>query len=446
MFYINSSQHYLSFILTETFFFLLQAFDDILWVVLGWVEALNFRRLHEDLHYAKGGFVDKPIPDGLAQAAQQMPWHGQFWRGTFANRAQDFWTLSTKGWDDVDCHGGMTWNPRLLKYKNAITNELYISGSIAMYQYWPGGFDGKGSKDSRQLKAAIEGYKWITNVNMTNTQGLFVDGFHINRDIPGNVECDQRDEMVYTYNQGVILSGNRGLFEVTGAPSYLDDGHRYIRSVINATGWDIRTNQPQDHINPGQLPPWRGLGRGGILEDQCDSSGTCSQDGQTFKGIYFHHLAAFCSPLQLMNKDNTRGEVDQQAFAKTQAAHSKSCSAYLNWIKYNVDGALKTRDAKGHFGMWWGATIFGDIKPPRNRDGINHFAANTTDYRNEGTPQNSIWGEDRFVPGGGNATQSSSGSSAASGDPNDRGRGRTVETHTGGLSLLRAYWEVSQLS
>lgn len=374
-----------------------------------------------------------------------MPWHGQFWRGRFAERAKEFWELGTQGWDDVNCHGGTTWNPHLLLYKNAITNELYISGSIAMYQYRPGGFDGKGQQDARQLKAAIQGYKWITNVNMTNTQGLFVDGFHINRDIPGNVECDQRDEMVYTYNQGVILTGNRGLFEVTGAPSYLDDGHTYIRSVIQATGWDLRTNQPVDHISPGQLPPWHGLGRGGILEDQCDASGTCSQDSQTFKGIYFHHLAAFCSPLKLTHPDMAKAAIDQQALRQVQAAHQKTCSAYLDWIKYNVDAALKTRDDKGHFGMWWGANIFGDVNAQRSSDDINHFAANTTDYRNEGTPKNKIWGNVQFIPGGGNATAGTRGK-AASGDPNDRGRGRTVETQAGGLSLLKAYWEVSQAS
>lgn len=418
----------------------------MLWVVLGWIEALNFRRLHEDLHYAKAGFVDKPIPEQLPQALQQTPWHGQFWRGRFGERADDFWAFSTQGWDDVQCHGGMTWNPRLETYKNAITNELYIAGSIAMYQYWPGSYDGKGQQDPRQLNAAIEGYKWITNVNMTNAQGLFVDGFHINHAIPGNVECDQRDEMVYTYNQGVILTGNRGLFEVTGAPSYLDDGHRYIRSVINATGWDLRTNQPKDHITPGQLPPWRGLGRGGILEDQCDSSATCSQDSQTFKGIYFHHLAAFCSPLTLTHPNNARMVVDDEAFQKVQDAHSKTCGAYLDWVKYNVDAALKTRDSKGHFGMWWGASLFGDVSKPRSDDGINHFAANVTDYRNEGTPQDNVWGFAKFVPGGGNATAMAQNRRPSGGDPNDRGRGRTVETQAGGLALLKAYWEISQTS
>ena len=32
----------------------------------------------------------------------------------------------------------MSWNPYLEPYKNAITNELFISASIGMYLYFPG--------------------------------------------------------------------------------------------------------------------------------------------------------------------------------------------------------------------------------------------------------------------------------------------------------------------
>lgn len=408
---------------------------------------MNFRRLHEELHYPKGGHDDKLLPRDLSKAVESMPWHGQFWTGTFAHRAEDFWNLGMEGWDTTLCHGGMIWNPRLEPYKNAITNELYISASISMYRYFPGStYDGTSSRNPRHLQAAIEGYKWLRDVNMTNDQGLYVDGYHVNHDIPGNVECDVRDEMVYTYNQGVVLTGLRGLFGVTGAPSYVEDGHNLIRSVIKATGWNIKRGEPVDDAPPpGELPPWHGIGRGGILEESCDASGTCSQDGQTFKGIFMHHLSAFCRPLEL-TVDESHVSVNAQALAQVKQAHAKTCRSYIGWLKYNAEAALRTRDDKGRFGMWWAANLYNQVNVPRSDDGIDHFAPNTTDYRNEGTPQNALWGEqERFIPGGGNATAQAAGR-APSGDPNDRGRGRTVETQTGGLSLLRAYWEVSQSS
>lgn len=406
------------------------------------MEAVKFRRLHEDLHYPEGGFSDKAIPDNIIEALQTMPWHGQFWVDTFSQRANDFWDYANSGWDTSTCGGGLTWNPRLETYKNAITNELYISGSITMYQYFPGDrLNGTGSHDPRMLQAAKDGYSWLTHVNMTNDQGLFTDGFHINHNIPGNTKCDERDEMVYTYNQGVVLTGNRGLFSVTGDPSYIEDGHTFIESVIAATGWDLDRGQPVDSVSSGQLPPWHGLGRYGIMEDQCDASATCSQDSQTFKGIYFHHLTAFCAPLELTYSD---AKVNQKAFMQVRQAHAASCRGYIDWVKHNADGALRTRDNNGHFGMWWGANIY-NVDAPRSNDGIDHFATNQTDYRNEGTPVNQRWGlQDPFVPGGGNATTAAGNNTGASGDPNSRGRGRTVETQAGGLSVLRAYWEISQ--
>lgn len=377
----------------------------------------------------------------------------------------------------------MIWNPRLVPYKNSITNELWIAASISMYQDFPGdNFTAPWindvafpTKDPKHLTAAFEGYWWLRNVNLTNRRGLFVDGYHIDNRIPGNTRCDLRDEMVYTYNQGVLLTGQRGLWAVTGDPFYLDEGHKLIQSVIAATGWNLVKNIPVDdlrNIHVERLPPWRGIGRGGILEEQCDASGTCSQDGQTFKGIFFHHLATFCAPLDPISIDKGM-TVDMRGYHRIKLAHSAACKSYLGWIKHNAVAALKTRDKSGRFGMWWGAGLW-DIIVTRDDDGINHDANNTTDYRNQGTPDDATWGKDhKWLPGTGGwkamrddiwlETSSDqhvlSGESRhvsdqrervspvenGHGDPNERGRGRTAETQTGGLALLRAYWDISQL-
>lgn len=62
--------------------------------------------------------------------------------------------------------------------------------------------------------------------------------------------------------------------------------------------------------------------------------------------------------------------------------------------------------------------MFGGVGVSRWRDGVDHEAANVTEYRNQGTPRDALWGN---------------------------GGGRTVETQAGGLAVLRAYWELSQL-
>lgn len=383
----------------------------------------------------------------------------------------------------------MIWNPRLRPYKNAITNELWIASSIAMYRHFPGdnftapwpATQSFRDKNPAHLAAAVEGYKWLKNIGLLNEQGLFADGFHIDFRKPGNIDCDLRDEMVYTYNQGVLLTGQRGLWAVTGSASYLEEGHKLVQAVIHATGWSLARQAPIDDImqrNINELPPWRGLGRGGIVEDQCDAKGLCSQDGQIFKGIYFHHFTTFCAPLEPLDGE---GHVafDRKAFQHIRKAHNKACQSYIGWVRHNALAALQTRDKRGRFGMWWGASLFGGVMSLADEDGVYPDADNTTDYRNFGTPQDDLWGRKvRWLPGCKDCQDTrnrrddqpllnygvphspsdqqrlvnddtASGHAEKAGgkaetDPNARGRGRTVETQAGGLALLRAYWELSQ--
>jgi hypothetical protein len=335
------------------------------WVVLEWLESLQFIKSHANSHYASGD-----------------EWHAQQFTPAFAHRARVFYELAEKGWDWRLCGGGMTWNPRLLPYKNAITNQLFISASVSMYLHYPGDtnrspfasvFHGpqpgleelpdqksghrksettiKGPYDHSFLTNAYNGYEWLKNSNMTNAQGLYTDGFHISgyRQNKSRTVCDERNEMVYTYNQGVILSGLRGLWEGTGHTTYLDDGHELVRNVISATGWG-----PHRAANSSKEMDihWHGLGSNGILTELCEPSATCSQDSQTFKGIFFHHLTAFCTPLprRSVKPGRTYGATKELA-----SLHHESCDAYTSWVVHNAQAALRTRDDKGQFGERWGA-------------------------------------------------------------------------------------------
>lgn len=464
----------------------------MLWVVLGWIEALKFVSIHSELHYPSKQQDDTTSSRGLWDILDNLPWHGQNWIPSFAHRSRIFWNLARHGWGTRLCHGGMNWNPRLKPYKNAITNELWIAGSVAMYQHFPGdnftspwlAASQYPDKDPAHLAAAIDGYKWLMNVNMTNKDGLFVDGYHIDTRKPGNVECDVRNEMVYTYNQGVILTGQRGLWAVTGADSYLKDGHELIKSVIKATGWNLKVNKPvedmqrQKQQRGDQLPKWSGLGRDGILEERCDASGSCSQDGQLFKGVFFHHLTTFCEPLKPFADVKKAVTQNEQTLLRLKTKHEKACRSYLGWIRHNALAALGTRDAQGHFGMWWGATAFPNKRVSQRDEDDDQIMVDTIDYRNRGTPDDDIWGRQVRWSSGASGLRDrqpnwditlafgreqhvmdhatnrdhfpnddkTSQSKTPGSDPNDRGRGRSAETQIGGLAVLRAYWEISRLT
>ncbi|KAL1635277.1 hypothetical protein SLS58_010314 [Diplodia intermedia] len=511
----------------DAFSLRMQAYDDMLWVVLGWLESIKFIDVHTHRHYRHG---DHHGPQAAAAAAAQQ-WYGKQFAPGFAHRAHIFYDIAAGGWDTELCGGGMTWNPRLTPYKNAITNQLWISASIGMYLYFPGddntspfmatAQNGGGNEDGglptarphdrRYLQAAVDGYEWLRGSNMTNERGLYVDGFHItdwgkNGSI-GTGRCDERNEMTYTYNQGVLLSGLRGLWEGTGERRYLEDGHELVRNVVKATGWaeherrrrrgrggrgnhvhrdegldgnsdddfdaDEEQKQKQQEETESSKNKWHGMGRGGVLEE--------AQNGQTFKGIFFHHLTLFCEPLPL--RPRSPG-VTHGADAATAALHRQSCKEYAPWVAHNARAALSTRDDEGRFGMWWGAAA-----AEADDDGVVETPSlplGAVDYRNdEGVLEGGLWllppigdydwsgeggeggpaaSEGRDGGGGGSGLPSFMGfdpvaeatgrgrvaaeklggresGGAEVRDKNDRGRGRTVETQGGGVAVVRALWE-----
>ncbi|KAI5243472.1 hypothetical protein E4T42_07309 [Aureobasidium subglaciale] len=407
-----------------------EAYDDILWVVLGWLESIR------TIEYRNS---TDPF------------WHGTQFIPAFSHRARLFWDLASKGWDTDLCGGGMLWNPRLLPYKNTITNQLFISASIAMYLSSPGdaiefpfvasdseAFESMPGRphDPKYLKAAVDGYYWLKRSNMTNDHGLYVDGYHIkgygqNGGV-GTGKCDERNEMVYTYNQGVVLSGLRGLWEATGNSSYLEDGYDLIRNVMASTGWYWAGER---HSPIYRSPGWAGLGQYGILEELCDRSGSCSQDSQTFKGIFFQHLTQFCNalPQEAVLPGKTYG-----ASKTLRKTHTSFCRTVGIWVAHNAEAALSTKNDSGLFGTWWGHRY-------TSRDYPKSLSSSAADYRNDATilsgPNWASSLDSKTVSGIGLKSEQRIREVVTT-DINDRGRGRTVETQQGGLSVLRSSWEL----
>jgi hypothetical protein len=439
----------------------MQAFDDMLWVVLGWLESISFINAHSAHHYTSR-FSSSPY-----SAAEE--WHAQQFIPAFAHRARVFYELAEKGWDWRLCGGGMTWNPRLMPYKNAITNQLFISASASMYLRFPGDrncepFIATNSTADKQeqaqdmvddgcttylgdsmptfkptyLAAAINGYTWLNASGMRNAAGLYTDGFHISgyRTNHSKTTCDERNEMLYTYNQGVVLSGLRDLWEATGVTAYLYDAHELVKAVVEATGWYDKSNA-QRSTTTGPL------GTHGILHEACDVSASCNQDAQSFKGIFFHHLTRFCAPLPRTPAYPGR---TYAADNETAARHSQACDDVADWVVWNARAALRTRDEKGKFGGAWGVPYSSSSLDDDDDDAYTSPEPAKTegavDYRNhpELLHELDIDMDTNSATSSQTAPQAS-GRRFSSRDANDRGRGRTVETQGSGLAVVRAMWE-----
>lgn len=287
-----------------------------------------------------------------------------------------------------------------------------------------------GPQDPSLLTNAKEEYDWIMTHNFTNAQGLFTDGFHIS---DGQTTCDQRNEMVYSYNQGIILSGMRGLWEATGNTTYLSDGYALINTVITATGYG------------GSSSDFAGLGRNGIMEDLCDADASCSQDSQSFKGIYFHHLTLFCAALP--TDAALIPGVTFTADAATAAQHQSACQGYAPWVAANAAAALTTRNATGIYGGWWGETADTAASSPAAAGASGQsiaapLPAGAVDYRNH--PQ--VLAQAPWPKQGAGAKKWRAAAAAlVQRDINDEGLGRTEETQISGLGVVRADWEFLEL-
>ena len=390
-----------------------QAYDDMLWVVLGWLESTKFADMYARRH-ADG--------DEFEYAA----WHGLQFSPMAAHRARVFYELASVGWDDCLCDGGMTWNPSLTPYKNAITNELFTAASISMYLYYPGDNNSAPFLSTEDrfytphnpifLKNAVKSFKWLKESRMRNTAGLYQDGFHITgwhrfpdgTINPGTGQCDELNTMVFTYNQGVLLTASRGLWLATGARSYLEDGHDLVSNVVRATGWPNLDRQ------------WRGLGRSGVLEDYCDHGLYCSQNGQTFKGIFFTHLTEFCRPLRPQERETIASIASTSFDEEGYRYHLERCAAYAKWIEHNADAALLTKNEDGLFGMWWSVPYKSKHRAEwESLASAQQLPEGAVDHLNPVPYNHPTVGDE---------------------DINDGGRGRTVETQGSALAVLRAKW------
>ena len=92
------------------------------------------------------------------------------WVQPFLDRAQYFYTLAGTGWDNTTCGGGM-FSGEGSTYKNAVTNELWITASVEMYEAFG---------DPSLLETSLQAWTWFNNSGMINPQGLVNDGLTSN--------------------------------------------------------------------------------------------------------------------------------------------------------------------------------------------------------------------------------------------------------------------------
>ncbi len=161
----------------------------------------------------------------------------------------------TLGWDET-CGGGILWK-KGIGYKSTISNELTLLLAARLHIAHTDTVRGKSC-----LQWSLDIWNWMLSVELISEEGLVQDGVGGRR---GDCRINPR---VWTYNQGVILSGLVYLSEITGDKTYINKAHNIALAAIK--------NMVNDD--------------GVLFEINCEPD-ECNGDAEQFKGIFMRHLA-----------------------------------------------------------------------------------------------------------------------------------------------------------
>lgn len=106
---------------------------------------------------------------------------------------------------DIVCGGGILWN-KMMRYKVVIVNEFYFI-VVVSFVNWVQGF-----KDY-YFQIVREQWEWFKKSGLINKDNLINDGFN-------SIICFNNNEIIWFYNQGVILGGLVEFSKVVGNDLY----------------------------------------------------------------------------------------------------------------------------------------------------------------------------------------------------------------------------------
>jgi predicted alpha-1,6-mannanase (GH76 family) len=201
--------------------------------------------------WQKAGFINDFFDDNLWWALAWVAACDLTGEQRYLNAAQAIFAHSLSGWDDT-CGGGLWWNQDR-KYKNAITNELFLTLAGLLSQRVPA------NREYRDW--ALREWEWLRASGLIGPLDLVNDGL--------TAACANNGGTTWTYNQGVILGGLAALFEITGEDDFLRQGE----DIADATLRSLVSSR-------------------GILAEPCEPSG-CDGDQTQFKGIFVRYLHEF---------------------------------------------------------------------------------------------------------------------------------------------------------
>ena len=156
------------------------------------------------------------------------------------------------GWSD---RGGLYWK-KGLDYRGSISNGLAMTLATRLHLAGTGTVHGKSA-----LLWATSIWDWMIDSQLLDSNGNIQDGIRFK-----NGQESIR-ENIYTYNQGVVLTGLVNLYNITGEGHYLESAHNLVLATLeNMTNSDF------------------------VLVEKICEPDKCNPDAKQFKGVFMRHL------------------------------------------------------------------------------------------------------------------------------------------------------------
>ena len=241
--------------------------------------------------------------DFLCSFYDDNGWWGLAWvaaydltgQSRYLDAARTIFANLVTGWDDV-CGGGLWWNTDRT-YKNAITNELFLTLAARLHQRC------NGADHDNYLDWALRDWEWFQARRLVGGDNLVNDGL--------TAMCANNGGVTWTYNQGVILGGLASLYEITGDVAYLRQGEAIADATVRLLTTPASASTPGILVEPQELTTSRRDG-----------------DRPQFKGIFMRHLGDF-------SRQSRR-------------------SSYREFIRHNARSIwANDRNRKNQFGLHW---------------------------------------------------------------------------------------------
>ncbi len=186
---------------------------------------------------------------------------------TYLNKAIYIWNYLVKNsWDNSSCAGGFWWNIEKT-YKNAITNELFITFSTMLY------FE---TQENKYNQWAIKTWNWFKITEMLSKE----NGKTVIKDLVNDgvgTDCKSNKGAIWTYNQALLIGGLTNLWLINEDKQYLEIAKKITDASIDYFADDgilIEKPFPQKAYN------------------------SLNTDQQQFKGIFMRYLSYFINALK----------------------------------------------------------------------------------------------------------------------------------------------------